>query len=204
MHLGSNLLLILMSLLQQMDRFDHAPTTTQELSLVHALERLMGWYGSIHDPSLRTMFLEFHRIPNHSSAITTHAIDTGLFTTTPRPPEEREKLINFPEEIPGNRFHAAFLSIGRPRYDVSSRRTDRLPYRMIQFGRKLKEVHNISPKPELRVSRQYEIGIIERQYCSYSGFPGLLPRAPNIPSSPIVILCPSVEGSIYLMCCRYL
>ena len=112
--------------------------------------------------------------------IHTHAIDTGLFTTTPRPPEEREKLINFPEEIPGNRFHAAFLSIGRPRYDVSSRRTDRLPYRMIQFGRKLKEVHNISPKPELRVSRQYEIGIIERTYCSYSGFSGLLSRASNI------------------------
>ena len=51
---------------------------------------------------------------------------------------------------------------------------------MIQSGRKLKEVHNILSKSELRVSRQYEIGIIERQYCSYSGFPGLLPRAPNI------------------------
>ena len=36
---------------------------------------------SWNDPSLRTMFLEFHRIPNHSSAITTHAIDTGLWRT---------------------------------------------------------------------------------------------------------------------------
>ena len=51
---------------------------------------------------------------------------------------------------------------------------------MIQSQRKLKEVFTILPKSELRVSRQYEIGIIERTYCSYSGFSGLLSRASNI------------------------
>jgi len=51
---------------------------------------------------------------------------------------------------------------------------------MIQSQRKLKEVFTILPKSELRVSRQYEIGIIERTYCSYSGLSGLLSRASNI------------------------
>ena len=59
------------------DRFDHAPTTTQELLSIHALERLIGWYSNIYDSSQRSMFMEFYRIPNHCSAITTHAIDIG-------------------------------------------------------------------------------------------------------------------------------
>jgi NADH:ubiquinone oxidoreductase subunit D len=162
------------------DRFDHAPTTTQELLFIHALERLIGWYSNIYDSSQRSIFMEFYRIPNHCSAITTHAIDIGTFTTTLWAFEEREKLINFSEEIPGNRFHAAFLLIGRLRYDVSLRRIDCRIYWMMCFNRKLKEVFTILPKSELRVSRQYEIGIIERTYCLYFGFPGLLSRASNI------------------------
>ena len=115
------------------DRFDHAPTTTQELLFIHALERLIGWYSNIYDSSQRRIFLEFYRIPNHRSAITTHAIDIGTFTTTLWVFEEREKLINFSEDISGNRFHAAFLLIGRLRYDVSLRRIDCRIYRL-EFG----------------------------------------------------------------------
>ena len=101
------------------------------------------------------MFMEFYRIPNHCSAITTHAIDIGTFTTTLRAFDEREKLINFSEEISGNRFHAAFLLIGRLRYDVSLRRIDCRIYRMVCFIRKLKEVFTILPKSELRVSYKF-------------------------------------------------
>jgi len=162
------------------DRFDHAPTITQELLSIHALERLIGWYSNIYDSSQRSMFMEFYRILNHCLAITTHAIDIGIFTTMLWAFDEREKLINFSEEIPGNRFHAAFLLIGRLRYDVSLRWIDCRIYWMIQFQRKLREVFTILPKSELRVSRQYEIGIIERTYCLYFGFSGLLSRASNI------------------------
>ena len=54
------------------DRLDYVSTITQELLFVHALERLISCYGSIHDSTLRTLFLEFYRIPNHPSATTTH------------------------------------------------------------------------------------------------------------------------------------
>lgn len=126
------------------DRFDYVSTIQQELLSVHALERLMSWYVSIHDSTCRNLFLEFYRILNHCSAITTHAIDTGLSTTMPRSSEEREKLINFSEVLPGNRFHAASSLMGRLRYDTSLRRIDCSPYRLIHFTRKLKEIHHIS------------------------------------------------------------
>ena len=91
------------------DRFDYVSTITQELLFVHALERLIRCYGSIYDSTLRTLFLEFYRILNHCLAITTHAIDIGLFSTMLWSFEEREKLINFSGLLSGTRFHGAFL-----------------------------------------------------------------------------------------------
>ena len=89
------------------DRLDYVSSITQELLFVHALERLINCYSSIYDSTLRTLFLEFYRILNHCLAITTHAIDIGLFTTMLWSFEEREKLINFSEVLSGTRFHAA-------------------------------------------------------------------------------------------------
>jgi len=59
------------------DRSDHVPTITQESSRMNALERLIGCVGYIYPSTRRTLSLESYRIPNHRSAITTHAIDTG-------------------------------------------------------------------------------------------------------------------------------
>jgi len=103
------------------DRLDYVSTITQELLFVHALERLISCYGSIYDSTSRTLSLEFYRILNHCLAITTHAIDLGLFTTMLRSFEEREKLISLSEILSGTRFHAASLLVGRLRYDVSMR-----------------------------------------------------------------------------------
>ena len=110
------------------DRSDYVPTITQELSLVHALERLIGCVGYIYPATRRTLSLEFYRIPNHSLAITTHAIDTGSLTTMLRNLEEREKLIHFSEVLSGTRFHAASSLVGRLRYDISLRRIDSFVY----------------------------------------------------------------------------
>ena len=100
---------------------DYVSTITQELLFVHALERLISCYGSIYDSTSRTLFLEFYRILNHCLAITTHAIDIGLFTTMLRSFEEREKLVSMSEIMSGTRFHAASLLLGRLRYDISLR-----------------------------------------------------------------------------------
>ena len=61
--------------------------------------------------------------------------------------------------------------------DLSDQFLFHFTYRCLPF---IIFVFTILPKPELRVSRQYEIGIIERTYCSHSGFSGLLSRASNI------------------------
>ena len=162
------------------DRFDYVSTITQELLFIHALERFMNWYVSIYDSMWRTLFLEFYRILNHSLAITTHAIDIGLFTTMLWSFEEREKLLNFCEVLSGNRFHACFLLMSRLRYDVCLKWIECFLYWLIHFTRKLKEIHYILSINRLWISRLYDIGFIDRDYCFYYGFSGLLSRSAKI------------------------
>ena len=140
----------------------------------------MNYYISIYVSTLRSLFLEFYRILNHSLAITTHAIDIGLFTTMLWSFEEREKLINFSELLSGNRFHAAFLLISRLRFDISLRLIESFIYWLIHFTRKLKEIHHILSINRLWISRLYDIGFIERDFCFYFGFSGLLSRSNQI------------------------
>ena len=90
--------------------------------------------------------------------------------------EEREKLIHFPELLGGNRVHAAFSSIGRSRYDISMRWIDSSWYRLINYTRKLKEIHNILGQSTIWMNRLYEIGIIPRDSCYFMGLPGIISR----------------------------
>jgi NADH:ubiquinone oxidoreductase subunit D len=162
------------------DRLDYVSTITQELLFIQAVERLLSCYGSLYDSTLRTIFLEFYRLLNHLLAITTHALDIGLFNTILWSFEEREKLINFIEVLTGNRFHAAYLLISRCRYDISFRWIDCFLLWILLFSRKLKEIHLLLSINYLWISRLYEIGIINRDYCYYYGISGVISRSASI------------------------
>lgn len=168
------------SSLAYFNRFDYVSTITQELLFLHALERLIGCVSYIYSSTWRTLFCEFYRILNHCLAITTHAIDIGLFSTMLFHFEEREKLIHFSEVLSGTRIHTAFLLMGRLRYDISIRWIDSFVYWLMHFVRKLKEIHNILSMNRLWRSRLYEIGMIERDFILFFGLSGLLSRSCNI------------------------
>ena len=159
------------------DRFDYVSTITQELLYVHTLERLIGCVGFVYSSIWRVLFCEFYRILNHSLAITTHAIDIGLFTLMLWNFEEREKLIYFCEVLSGTRFHAVFLIVGRLRYDISLRWISIFVLWLMHFVRKLKEIHNILSVNRLWRTRLYEIGLVRKNFCLFFGLSGLLSRS---------------------------
>lgn len=63
------------------ERMDYVSTITQEVIFVHGIERMGGSKSGKYEGGIRTMMMEYYRIMNHSLAITTHAIDLGVFTT---------------------------------------------------------------------------------------------------------------------------
>ena len=94
--------------------------------------------------------------------------------------EEREKLINYIEILSGTRFHAVFSLINKLRYDISLFFIDSFIYRLLYYIRKLKEIHNILSINRLWRTRLYEIGIVIKDSCLYSGLTGLLSRSIKI------------------------
>ena len=185
------------SIVPYFDRLDYVSTVTQELLVVQLVERLLNCYCSGFISIWRSLLLEFYRNLNHNLNIATHAIDIGLFTTMLWSFEEREKLISFNECISGARFHAAFLLLGRLRYDVSLFWIDAFVYWLIHYSRQIKEVHNILSTSQLWSSRLYEIGLITKPFSLFFGLSGLLARSSN------VLIDARLTGYEFYQCLKY-
>ncbi len=97
------------SSLPYFDRLDYVSVLPMELLYVQSMEKYINCFVYLYESFVRVMLCELYRILNHALAITTHAIDIGLFTTMLWFFEEREKIYCLLELLIGSRFHLAFL-----------------------------------------------------------------------------------------------
>ena len=75
--------------------------------------------------------------------------------------------------LSGTRFHAVFSLINKLRYDTSLFFIDSFIYWLLYYIRKLKEIHSILSINPLWRTRLYEIGIVIKDFCLYSGLTGI-------------------------------
>jgi len=129
--------------MEYFDRLDYVSVAAMELVFVESVERYINCYIYLYESMVRCMLVELYRILNHALAITTHAIDIGLFTTMLLFFEEREKIYCLLELLTGSRFHLAFLYIGRLKYDLSLFFIESMFYWLLKFVRRLIELFNI-------------------------------------------------------------
>jgi len=168
------------STMSYFDRLDYVSVVSQELLFVASVEKYINCFIYLYESSIRVLLVELFRILNHALAITTHAIDIGLFTTMLWFFEEREKLYSMLEMLIGSRFHLAFLYIGRNRFDVSIVFVESVFYWLLSFTRRLVELFNLLSFNSIWIKRLYEIGIINRDTVLFFGLSGLLIRASGI------------------------
>ncbi|KAJ4941332.1 hypothetical protein NE237_014177 [Protea cynaroides] len=90
----------------------------QEHAHSSAVERLLNCEVPLRAQYIRVSFREITRISNHSLASTTHAMDVGASTPSLWASEEREKLLEFYERVPGARMHASFIRPGGVAQDL--------------------------------------------------------------------------------------
>ena len=90
----------------------------QEHAHSSAVERLLNCEVPLRAQYIRVLFCEITRISNHSLASTTHAMDVGASTPFLWAFEEREKLLEFYERVPGARMHASFIRPGGVAQDL--------------------------------------------------------------------------------------
>ena len=91
------------------DRLDYVAPMNQEHAFALAIEKLMKVDVPKRGQYIRVLFSEIGRLLSHLLNVTTTAMDVGAMTPITWGFDEREKLLDFYEEVSGSRFHANYF-----------------------------------------------------------------------------------------------
>uniref|UniRef100_A0A803NCS9 NADH-quinone oxidoreductase subunit D domain-containing protein n=1 Tax=Chenopodium quinoa TaxID=63459 RepID=A0A803NCS9_CHEQI len=146
----------------------------QEHAHSSAVERLLNCEVPLRAQYIRVLFREITRISNHSLALTTHAMDVGALTPFLWAFEEREKLLEFYERVPGARMHASFIRPGGVAQDLPLGLCRDIDSSTQQFASRIDELEEMSTGNRIWKQRLVDIGTVTAQQAKDWGFSGVM------------------------------
>ncbi|KAF7039268.1 hypothetical protein CFC21_049303 [Triticum aestivum] len=162
------------------DRLDYVSTMAQEHAHSSAVERLLNCEVPLRAQYIRVLFCEITRISSHSLASTTHAMDVGASTSFLWAFEEREKLLEFYERVPGARMHASFIRPGGVAQDLPLGLCRDIDSSTQQFASRINELEEMSTGNRIWEQRLVDIGTFTAQQAKDWGFSGVMLRGPGV------------------------
>jgi len=162
------------------DRFDYVSMMAQEHGFSYAVECLFDLYIPIKAQYIRVLFLELTRILNHLLAVTTHALDVGALTPFLRGFEEREKIMEFYEQVSGARMHAAFIRPGGITQDLPENLVDDIEIFCKRCCIRFKEIFDLLKNNRIWRSRLINVGVISKINAINLGFSGVMLRGSGV------------------------
>ncbi|XP_057548654.1 NADH dehydrogenase [ubiquinone] iron-sulfur protein 2 [Amaranthus tricolor] len=179
LHRGTEKLIEYKTYLQALpyfDRLDYVSMMAQEHAHSSAVERLLNCEVPLRAQYIRVLFREITRISNHSLALTTHAMDVGALTPFLWAFEEREKLLEFYERVPGARMHASFIRPGGVAQDLPLGLCRDIDSSTQQFASRIDELEEMSTGNRIWKQRLVDIGTVTAQQAKDWGFSGVMLR----------------------------
>lgn len=162
------------------DRLDYVSMMAQEHAYVLAVESLAGVAVPRRAKLIRVIFSELTRILNHIMAVTTHAMDVGALTPFLWGFEERERLMEFYEQVSGARMHAAFFRPGGVHQDISDSLLSEIGLFCKSFYYRLQEISGLLDENRIWRQRLLGVGKIDAQGAITNGFTGVLLRSTGV------------------------
>jgi len=164
------------------DRLDYVSMMSQEHAYCLAIEKLLNIKNL--DPVtnlIRILFDELTRILNHMLAIACHALDIGSMSAIFWAFEEREKLMEFYEQVSGARMHAAFH---KPYSDFNFNINKQLLTDILTFVQNcyitLNEMHTILTFNKIWKQRLINVGVLSYEDCKNYSLTGVMSRSVGI------------------------
>nr|UTM91904.1 NADH dehydrogenase subunit 7 [Hygrochilus parishii] len=154
----------------------YVSTMAQEHAHSSAVERLLNCEVPLRAQYIRVLFREITRISNHSLASTTHAMDVGASTPFLWAFEEREKLLEFYERVPGARMHASFIRPGGVAQDLPLGLCRDIDSSTQQFASRIDELEEMPTGNRIWKLRLVDIGTVTAQQAKDWGFSGVMLR----------------------------
>ncbi len=162
------------------DRLDYVSMMCQEHSFVLAVEKLLGVEVPIRAQYIRVLFCEITRILNHLLNITTMALDIGAMTPLLWGFEQREKLMEFYEEVSGARMHANYFRFGGVARDMPAGMEERILEWCDQFEDFMADIETLLNENRIFKQRTVDIGVVSAEDALAWGFSGPMLRASGV------------------------
>jgi NADH-quinone oxidoreductase subunit D len=184
LHRGTEKLIEYKTYLQAMpyfDRLDYVSPMCMEHTFALAQEKLLGIEAPERAQWIRTMFAEITRVLNHLLNVTTFALDVGAITPSLWGFEEREKLMQFYDDVSGARLHANYFRAGGVRSDMPAHLPDQIAAWARGFPKFVDNLETLLDANRIWKQRLVDIGIMSAEEALAWGFAGPCLRASGVP-----------------------
>lgn len=162
------------------DRLDYVSPMCQEHAFALAVETLLQCTVPRRAQFIRVMFSELTRILNHILNITTLALDVGATTPLLWLFEEREKIMEFYDQVSGSRMHANYFRPGGVAADLPEGILEDIQIFTAQFYQKLQDVEELLNNNRIWKQRLVDIGVVSARQAMDWGFSGPVLRASGV------------------------
>ena len=159
------------------DRLDYVSPMAQEHAFALAVEKLLGVKPPLRAQYIRVLFAEITRILNHLLNISTMALDVGAITPLLWGFEEREKLMEFYEQVSGSRMHANYFRPGGVYRDLPGGLVDKIHAFLETFPAVLDNMEDLLTENPIFKQRTVDIGVVVLEDALNWGFSGPMLRA---------------------------
>jgi NADH-quinone oxidoreductase subunit D len=168
------------------ERDDYLGPTANSLGFVLTIESMIGSEVPRRGAWLRTLVGELQRVSSHLVWLGTLGLDLGgalgggttLYMYCFR---EREKILDYMEELTGTRFHTNFNMIGGARYDIDSETAGKAAVLADGIDDCLDELRSMTAKSGIFKARMRGIGVIPQELALNVGVTGPVLRASGVP-----------------------
>ena len=167
------------------ERDDYLGPTANALGYVLVVERLGGFEVPRRAAWLRTLVAELQRVSSHLVWLGTLGLDLGgalgggttLYMYCFR---ERERVLDFMEQLTGTRFHTNFNLVGGARYDLTPELAAQARHLADGFDGMLDELHSMTSKSTVFRARTEGVGRIPRELALGVGVTGPVLRGSGV------------------------
>ena len=163
------------------DRLDYVAPMNQEHAFALAIEKLMKVDVPKRGQYIRVLFSEIGRLLSHLLNVTTTAMDVGAMTPITWGFDEREKLLDFYEEVSGSRFHANYFRAGGVHQDLPDGLLEKINDFCISFPKVVDDMETLLTENRIFKQRNVDIGKITKEEAVDNGISGFVLRASGVP-----------------------
>ena len=163
------------------DRLDYVAPMNQEHAFALAIEKLIGAEVPKRGQYIRVLFAEIGRLLSHLLNVTTSAMDVGAMSPITWGFDEREKLLDFYEEVSGSRFHAAYFRAGGVHKDLPDGLLQKIYNFCQSFPKALDDIETMLTENRIFKQRNVDIANITKDEAIDNGFSGFILRSAGIP-----------------------